>query len=122
MRHVRGTEQRIQWKGVPSVKINTLDVAAVRGGAAFPGVCSPWISLSALGTSHVLAPNPAMAPGAPDARIAAFRQIPAMTTQTVALAAVLPTATDIRKQYVHKTRVNAGGDGASGPHPEREPA
>ena len=29
---------------------------------------------------------------------------------------------NIRKQYVHMTRVNAGGDGASGPHPEREPA
>jgi hypothetical protein len=31
--------------------------------------------------------------------------------------------TDNRKQqYVHKTRVNAGGDGASGPEPERERA
>jgi len=28
---------------------------------------------------------------------------------------------DINK-YVHMTRVNAGGDGASGPHPERAPA
>ena len=93
------------------MKINTLDVAAVRGGAAFTGACSPWTSLSALATSHVLAPNPVMT-----------RQVPAMKTQTAALAAVLPTATDIRKQYVHKTRVNAGGDGASGPHPEREPA
>jgi hypothetical protein len=29
---------------------------------------------------------------------------------------------DNRKQNVHKTRVNAGGDGAMGPHPRREPA
>jgi hypothetical protein len=36
------------------------------------------------------------------------------------MAAALPTV--VRKQNVHKTRVNAGGDGASGPHPEREPA
>jgi hypothetical protein len=26
------------------------------------------------------------------------------------------------RKNVHKTRVNAGGDGAMGPHPEREPA
>jgi hypothetical protein len=26
-----------------------------------------------------------------------------------------------RKQHVYQTRVNAGGDGASGPYPEREP-
>jgi hypothetical protein len=37
-------------------------------------------------------------------------------------ATELPTATDNRKHNVYKTRVNAGGDGASGPHPEREPA
>jgi hypothetical protein len=35
-------------------------------------------------------------------------------------AAGLPI--NIRKQYVHKTRVNVGGDGAAGSHPEREPA
>jgi hypothetical protein len=104
------------------VKINTLDVQAAPGCASFAGACSPWTSLSGLGMSHVLTPNPAPVSGAPEAHLAAFRQIPAMKTQTAALAAVLPTATDIRKQYVHKTRVNAGGDGASGPHPEREPA
>ena len=27
-----------------------------------------------------------------------------------------------RKPYIYMTRVNASGDGASGPHPEREPA
>ncbi len=101
---------------------NTYDVAAARGGAAFTGVCSPWISLSGMRMNHVLTPNPVPAAAAQDARLAAFRQLPAMTKQTAAPAAVLSTATDIRKQYVHKTRVNAGGDGASGPHPEREPA
>jgi len=105
------------------VETNLHEMPAARGGAAFTGACSPWTSVSGLGTSHVLAPNPAPAMGAWDARLAAFRQIPAMTKQMAALAAVLPTATDdTRKQYVHKTRVNAGGDGASGPHPEREPA
>jgi hypothetical protein len=108
-------------KEVPTVKTNTLNVATIPDGAAFAGVCSPWMSISALGLGHVLAPNPAPAANGLDARSAAFRQIPAMTTQAAVLAAVLPSATDIRKQYVHKTRVNAGGDGASGPHPEREP-
>jgi hypothetical protein len=84
-----------------------------------PGVA--WTSLSAPGMSPVLMPNPAQAATAPDARLAAFRQIPAMTKQTATLAAALQSATDTRKHYVHKTRVNAGGDGASGPHPERAP-
>jgi hypothetical protein len=40
--------------------------------------------------------------------------------RSLAVTAGLPI--ENRKQYVHKTRVNANGDGASGPHPEREPA
>jgi hypothetical protein len=40
-----------------------------------------------------------------------------------ALAAVTkPGNTNIRKQYVHMTRVDAEGDGASGSHSLREPA
>jgi len=76
------------------VKINTLDVAAAPRGAAFPGVRSPWTILKAPGLS------------------------------AMGMSHVLTPnpATDTRKQYVHKTRVNAGGDCASGPHPEREPA
>ena len=104
------------------METNTYEITAARGGAVFTGVCSPWTSLSVPRMSHVLMPNPAPAEAAPDAHLAAFRQIPAMTKQTAALAAELQSAIDTRKQYVHKTRVNAGGDGASGPHPEREPA
>jgi hypothetical protein len=33
-----------------------------------------------------------------------------------------PAVNGTRKQNVHKTRINAGGYGAMGPHPEREPA
>jgi hypothetical protein len=44
-------------------------------------------------------------------------------TQTVALVfGELPAVNGTRKQNVHKTRINAGGYGAMGPHPEREPA
>ena len=102
---------------------NTIDVTAAPCGAAFPGAGSPWINLSAVQTDHVRTPNPVPVAVATDARLAAFRQIPAMTQkQLVALATGLPTAIDNRKHNVYKTRVNAGGDGASGPHPEREPA
>ena len=107
---------------------NTIDVTAAPCGAAFPGARSPWtrlqaIGLSTVGMNHVRTPYPVPVVLAADTRLAAFGQIPAMTQkQLVALAAELPTATDNRKHNVYKTRVNAGGDGASGPHPEREPA
>ena len=107
---------------------NTLDVTAAPCGAAFPGAGSPWtmlqaIGLSTVGMNHVRTPYPVPVVLAADARLAAFGQIPAMTQkQLVAQATLLPSAVDNRKHNVYKTRVNAGGDGASGPHPEREPA
>ena len=105
----------------------TIDVTAAPSGAAFPGARSPWTMLQATGLSavdHVRMPNPVPVVLAADARLAAFGQIPAMTQKQleVAPAAGLLTATANRKHNVYKTRVNAGGDGASGPHPEREPA
>jgi hypothetical protein len=106
---------------------NTLDVTAAPRGAAFPGTCSPWAYLFAVGMDSVRTPYPVPVAMATGARLAAFRQIPAMSPamtqkQLVAEATLLPTANDNRKHDVYKTRVNAGGDGASGPHPEREPA
>jgi len=104
----------------------TIDVTAAPSGAAFPGARSPWTMLQATGVSavdHVRMPNPVPVVLAADARLAAFGQIPAMTQKQleVAPATGLLTANN-RKHNVYKTRVNAGGDGASGPHPEREPA
>ena len=102
---------------------NTTDVTVAPSGAAFLGACSPWANLSAVGMSHVRTPNPVPAAQGTDARLAAFRPIPAMTAkQLVAPASELPSATQNRKHNVYKTRVNAGGDGASDPHPERGPA
>jgi hypothetical protein len=107
---------------------NTIDVTAAPCGAAFPGASSPWTmlqatGLSAVGMNHVRTPYPVPVVLAADARLAAFGQIPAMTQKQleVAPATGLLTANN-RKHNVYKTRVNAGGDGASGPHPEREPA
>jgi hypothetical protein len=101
----------------------TIDVTAAPSGAAFPGARSPWASLSAVGTSHVRMPNPVPAAKGTETRLAAFWQSPAVTAKQLAAQATgLPTATQNRKHNVYKTRVNAGGDGASGPHPEREPA
>jgi hypothetical protein len=102
---------------------NTLDVTAAPRGAAFPGICSPAANLSAAVMSHVAATSPLQAARAAEARLAAFQQIPAMTMKQLAVMATgLPTAIDNRKHNVYMTRVNAGGDGASGPHPERAPA
>ena len=102
---------------------NTINVTAAPSGAAFPGAGSPWTDLSAVGMDHVRMPYPVPVAVATDARLAAFGQIPAMTQKQleVAPATGLLTANN-RKHNVYKTRVNAGGDGASGPHPEREPA
>jgi hypothetical protein len=102
---------------------NTTDVTVAPSGAAFLGACSPWANLSAVGMSHVRTPYPVPAAKGTDARLAAFRQIPAMTAKQLAAPATgLPSAIQNRKHTVYMTRVNAGGDGASGPHPEREPA
>ena len=101
---------------------NTIDVTAAPCGAAFPGARSPWTNLSAVGMDPVRTPYPVPVAVATGARLAAFRPIPAMKQeQLVAMTTALPAA-DNRKHNVYKTRVNAGGDGASGPHPEREPA
>jgi hypothetical protein len=99
------------------------DMTAAPSGAAFPGAGSPWANLCAVGMTHVRMPNPVPAAKGAQPRLAAFWQSPAMTTKQLAVAATgLPTAIQNRKHTVYKTRVNAGGDGASGPHPEREPA
>ena len=107
------------------MEIYTIDVAAARTGAAFLGACSPWMSLSVesvAGANHVRTQNPVLAAGSPDARTAAFWPVPAMTPTAVLVSGEQPAVNGTRKQNVHKTRINAGGYGAMGPHPEREPA
>jgi hypothetical protein len=103
------------------VEIYTTDVAAARNGAAFLGICSSWLSLSVIGANHVRTQNPVLAAGSLDARPAAFWPVPAMTP-TADLVSGEQAVNGTRKQNVHKTRINAGGYGAMGPHPEREPA
>jgi hypothetical protein len=101
------------------VEIYLTQVTAVRTGAAFCGVGSPW-------TGPVSGANPALhslpAAGTPDARLGAFWDVPAMTRQIVDLLDEPLSVNGNRKQTVHKTRVSAGGYGAMGPHPDREPA
>jgi hypothetical protein len=105
---------------VPIVTIYTLSVPVARSGAALPGLRSPWANLSGTRVNHALPLILDPAAAMPCTRFVASRQVPATVQPFAVMATGLPT--DIRKQYVHKTRVNAGGDGASGPHPEREPA
>jgi hypothetical protein len=105
------------------VEIYTTNVTAARVGAACLGVRSPWADLAAVGAKHALAPTAVLATRSADARPAAFRPVPAPTTPQLALmsAELLPTVNGTRKQNnVQKTRINAGGYGAMGPHPERE--
>jgi hypothetical protein len=107
------------------VEIYTSEVAAARMGAAFLGACSPWMSLSVdsvAGANHVRTQNPVLAAGSPDARLGAFWPVPAMTPTAALINGEQPAVNGTRKQNVHKTRINAGGYGAMGPHPEREPA
>jgi hypothetical protein len=86
----------------------SLSVAAAPMGAAFAGACTPWTSLSAVGTNHVRTQSAVRpAAGTPDVRRVAVRQIPALTNR--------------KQNNVLKTRMNGGGYGAMGPHPEREP-
>lgn len=100
--------------------INTFAVPVARCGAALPHALSPWaVTLSGTGLEHVPAQNPASAALLTNAEFVTPRPSAAITRSLAAMAG-LPI--DNRKQYVHKTRVTAGGDGASGPHPEREPA
>ena len=99
---------------------NTCNTAVARGGAALPSVRSPWANLFGAGVNHAQAQFPGWAVVSPSTRFVAPRRMPAMVQPLAVMAVALPI--DIRKQYVHKTRVNAGGDGAMGPHPEREPA
>jgi hypothetical protein len=109
-------------KEVPTVLNHTLDVtAAAPQGAVFTGVRSPWASLSAVGANYVRTQNPVQAAGCPATRVVAFEPVPGTMTGLTGMTAQLPTV-DNRKQTVHKTRINAGGYGAMGPHPEREPA
>lgn len=100
--------------------ISTFRVSVARAGAALPGVVTPWASLSGTGVHSAL---PQTFSPVTVNKLADFVMpcgSAAMARPLAATAAGLPI--DIRKQYVHKTRVNVGGDGASGPHPEREPA
>jgi hypothetical protein len=101
---------------------HTLNVtAAAPMGAVFTGVRSPWASLSLVGAIYVRTQNPVQAAGCPATRFAAFEPVPATMVTLGGMTAELPTV-DNRKHTVHKTRINAGGYGAMGPHPEREPA
>jgi hypothetical protein len=80
----------------------------------------PWAQLSSAGAQSALPQSfsPFVIKTRPDSGTP--RRSAVMGQWLVVNAAEL--SIDVRKQYVHKTRVNAGGDGASGPHPEREPA
>jgi hypothetical protein len=101
------------------VEIYLTNVAAARAGADLLGVCSLWAS-PVTGAKHAQHPLPAA--GTAEARLVAFPSVPAMTWPTGNTVDEPLTVNGNRKQTVHKTRMSAGGYGAMGPHPDREPA
>ena len=98
-------------------------VAAARVGAAFPGALSARTGMVGLPVTHARRQHAALAADWPDARSAAFRLVSAPTSQPAPMSGELPMV-DVNSKHTHvqKTRINAGGYGAMGPHPEREPA
>ena len=110
---------------------NFTRIVAVAGmGAACTGVCSPWVNLvgtgvnlAVAGATHARMQHLILPVGNSDARRVEFPPAVAAMTQLAMSSVSLPTAKETRKQTsVQKTRINAGGYGAMGPHPEREPA
>ena len=91
-----------------------------KSGAALPHVATRWLNLPAAGTQSALPQNLSSVNVETCSDFVTSRRIAVGAQPFGVMANGL--LIDVRKQYVHKTRVNAGGDGASGPHPEREPA
>ncbi len=79
------------------------------------------LSASSRGAGGVCLPVswPVVAEAASGPRVRGLK--PALVRILAAVGATKPGDTNIRKQYVHMTRVTAGGDGALGSHPAREP-
>ena len=100
--------------------INTFSVSVASCGAVLPGVVMPWTNLPGTGVLSALPQNSSPVVVTTHADFVTPRFAAAMARPLAVMTEGLPI--DIRKQYVHTTRVNVGGDGASGPHPEREPA
>ena len=91
---------------------NTTEVLATPAVAAFLGAGSAWAIVSGPRVNHALALNPVPSAVRPEAPCALFGQVPALA---------MPASTRKQTTNASKTRISAGGYGAMGPHPEREP-
>jgi hypothetical protein len=103
----------------------TQNVAVAGMGAAFTGVCSPWDNLAIAGATHARMQHLVLPVGNRGAwRDESRVEFPSTmsATQLAMTAAPLPSSEARMQKTVKKTRINAGGYGAMGPHPEREPA
>jgi hypothetical protein len=110
---------------VPSVTNFSLFLEGVprpRRGAALSAAVGSWAQPGVLGTGAVrwhVTGTPSALPVALVARVDRGQAVGGVTLTSVGTLGQQPIN---RKPYIYMTRVNAGGDGASGPHPEREPA
>jgi hypothetical protein len=117
-----------------------INVAAARLGAACSAALPPWTNVAVAGANHAPARDLVRAAATAGAWLrAASQPVQAMNVQAtlrptsvetpmqpqfaaVMAADLLPTTATVtvKPKNVHKTRINAGGYGAMGPHPERE--
>ena len=115
-----------------------ITTAAARLGAACPAACPPWTTVVATGADYALTWNLVLAVGVSSgvngeamshrAAMSSLAQPLSVEHATLPQVAVkrgeelLPTTVTVNRKPMnaHKTRINAGGYGAMGPHPERE--
>ena len=91
-------------------------------GAALSAAAGSWAHPGVFGTGAVrwhVTGTPSALPVALVARVDRGRAVGGVTLTSAVNLSQQPIN---RKPYIYMTRVNASGDGASGPHPEREPA
>jgi hypothetical protein len=95
----------------------------LRRGAVLPAAVGSWALLGVFDTGatrwHVTG-TPSALPVAHVARVGLGQAVGGGVIKTP--VGTLSQQPINRKPYIYMTRVNASGDGASGPHPEREPA
>ena len=100
------------------------DVAVARLGAAGSAARSTWLNVAAPGINHALGQSLVPAAGRVDEHLAprTAQGMAQHVQSAVLMAEPRPTTVNVTRKpkNVHKTRINAAGYGAMGPHPERE--
>jgi len=116
---LQGARTPLSSMELSSMELRTFELSGIRVGLSRAQV--PGSGLAAIGSTNI--PGTQRAAGIAGAYGVERAAVAGLTGGTRPFQATngLPT-NNIRKQYVHKTRVTADGGGAPGPEPEREQA